>query len=168
MGSIQLERVQSIRDLGVTIDSQLRFNEHVSVTTAKAFSVLGFIRRNATHFTDPYTLKSLFCALVRSILEYAAPIWNPYHASQIIRIERVQRRFIRFALRNLPWNDPEHLPDYPARCRLIDLELLSDRRKKSQQLVVFDLLQSGSPTAAVIECTDASTSTKRLPYCSWA
>ncbi|XP_062704226.1 uncharacterized protein LOC134286609 [Aedes albopictus] len=78
MGSIQLEGVQSIHDLGVTIDSQLRFNEHVSVTTAKAFSVL---RRNATHFTDPYTLKSLFCALVRSILEYAAPIWNPYHAS---------------------------------------------------------------------------------------
>lgn len=69
-----LERVQSIRDLGVIMDCKLRFNEHISTVTAKAFSVLGFIRRNASQFTDVHTLKALFCALVRSILEYAAPL----------------------------------------------------------------------------------------------
>lgn len=55
-----LERVGSIRDLGVVIDSKLRFNEHITVITAKAFSVLGFIRRNASQFTDVYALKASF------------------------------------------------------------------------------------------------------------
>lgn len=146
----QLERVESIRDLGVIIDCKLRFNEHVAVTTAKAFSVLGFIRRNAAQFTDVYTLKSLFCGLVRSILEYAAPVWTPYYTSQIIRIERVQKIFVRFALRNLPWNDPVHLPDYQERCRLIDLELLSDRRKRLQQLVVFDIISNNIDSPSLL------------------
>ncbi|XP_055614751.1 uncharacterized protein LOC129761075 [Toxorhynchites rutilus septentrionalis] len=111
-----LERVQSIRDLGVVSDSKLTFNEHIATITAKAFSVLGFIRRNASQFTDIYALKALFCTLVRSTLEYASPIWSPYHVAQVISIERVQRHFVRFALlRNLPWNDPANLPDYAAR-----------------------------------------------------
>lgn len=143
-----LERVQSIRDLGVIMDCKLRFNEHISTVTAKAFSVLGFIRRNASQFTDVHTLKALFCALVRSILEYAAPIWAPYHTSQVIRIERVQKSFIRFALRHLPWNDPVHLPAYPERCQLIDLELLSARRLKLQRLVIFDIVQNN------VDCSD--------------
>ena len=136
-----LERVQSIRDLGVIMESKLRFNEHISCVTAKAFAVLGFIRRNAVHFTDIYALKALFCTLVRSILEYAAPVWAPHHASQIVQIERVQKSFIRFALRRLPWNDPVNLPNYPARCQLVDLELLSARRLKLQRLIIFDILR---------------------------
>lgn len=143
-----IDRVQSIRDLGVIVDSKLRFNEHIATITAKAFSILGFIRRNASQFTDVYSLKALFCALVRSILEYAAPIWTPYHASHVIRIERVQKCFIRFALRQLPWNDPINLPDYPERCRLIDLELLSARRLKLQRLVAFDILMNN------VDCSD--------------
>src|SRR5450759_2383220 len=103
MEAISLERVSSICDLGVTIDSKLRFNEHVSIMTAKAFSVLGFIRRHASEFTDIHALKTLYCSLVRSILEYAAPIWSPYHVTHILTIERVQKRFVRFALRQLPW-----------------------------------------------------------------
>lgn len=138
--SANLERVTSICDLGVTLDAMLRFNEHVRITTAKAFSVLGLIRRHASEFTDIYALKTLYCSLVRSILEYAAPVWSPYYAAPTLSIERVQKKFIRFALRLLPWNDPNNLPDYSDRCKLISLELLSVRRVELQRLFVFDIL----------------------------
>lgn len=151
VNSVQLERVESIVDLGVTIDNKLRFNEHVATMTAKAFSVLGFVRRNAAQLTDIYALKSLYCALVRSILEYASPVWSPYYASEVIRIERVQKQFIRFALRNLPWNDPLHLTHYQARCRLVNLELLSERRKKLQQLTIFDILCQNIDCAELLQ-----------------
>lgn len=141
IGSNMLERVDTIRDLGVTIDSKLRFHEHIATVAAKAFAVLGFIRRHTAYFTDVYTLKTLFCTLVRSILEYAVPIWAPYHVVHVIRLERVQKQFIRFALRQLPWNDPMNLPDYPSRCMLISLDTLSTRRLKLQQMFVFDLLE---------------------------
>ena len=148
IGSTPVVRVHSINDLGVFIDSKVRFNEHISIVTAKAWSALGFIRRHASEFTDVYALKTLFCALVRSILEYAAPVWTPYHATQMLRIERVQRKFLRFALRHLPWTDPASLPSYPERCQLINLETLAARRVKLQRLFVFDLF-SGN-----IDCPD--------------
>lgn len=140
MESAPLTRVTSICDLGVTIDTKVQFNDHVGITTAKAFSVLGLIRRHASEFTDIYALKSLYCSLVRSILEYAAPVWSPYYVVNILSIERVQKKFLRFALRSLPWNDPSNLPPYTDRCQLISLEPLAARRVRMQRLFVFDIL----------------------------
>lgn len=149
--SVLLQRVTSICDLGVIIDEKLKFNEHIGVTAAKAFSALGFIRRHAADFTDIYALKILYCSLVRSILEYAAPVWCPYYSTLVLKIERVQRRFIRFALRNLPWNDPVHLPPYPDRCRLIGLETLSQRRVSMQCVFIFDIIQGNIDSPVLLE-----------------
>lgn len=148
IGTNIIERVNSIRDLGVIIDSKLKFTEHIGSVSAKGFAVLGFIRRNSRAFRDVYTLKALYCSLVRSILEYAVCVWSPYHTTHKLTIEKVQRCFIRYALRLLPWNDPFHLPDYVSRCRLIDLETLEARRTKIQRLFVFDLLSNN------IDCSE--------------
>lgn len=150
IGAIELERVSEICDLGVTIDSKLRFNKHISIITAKAWSTLGFIRRHAADFTDIHALKTLFCALVRSILEYAAPVWSPYHLTQNIQMERVQKCFVRFALRHLPWRDPENLPCYPDRCKLIGLDILSARRVKLQQLFIFDVISGNMACPSIL------------------
>lgn len=135
-----LRRVQVVKDLGVTIDCKARFNEHISTVTAKAFAILGFVKRNTKAFQDIYALKSLYCALVRSILEYAVVVWAPYHAVHINRMEAIQKNFLRYALRSLPWNDPLNLPAYEERCKLIDLHSLAARRKLLQRLFVFGLL----------------------------
>ncbi|XP_055632847.1 uncharacterized protein LOC129773275 [Toxorhynchites rutilus septentrionalis] len=66
----------------------------------------------------------------------------PHHSSLIIRIERIQKCFIRFALRNLLRNDPSNLPDYSARCMLIGMETLRARRTLTLQLMIFDLLRN--------------------------
>ena len=146
-----LDRVTSICDLGVTLDTKLRFDVHVGITAAKAFSSLGFIRRHAANFTDIHALKTLYCSLVRSVLEYAAPVWCPYYTTHILTIERIQRKFVRFALRQLPWNDPTNLPPYTERCRLIDLETLSSRRTKLQRVFVFDVLSVNIDCPALLE-----------------
>lgn len=140
LDSNPLERVSSIKDLGVILDSKLRFDQHVAITTAKANAMLGFLRRNTQHFDDIYALKSLYCALVRSVLEYGVQVWAPYHAVYAERIERVQKRFIRYALRGLPWNDSVNLPPYNQRCALIDMESLANRRTLLQRLFVFDVV----------------------------
>lgn len=137
-----LDRVTSIKDLGVLFDSQLSFNEHISATASKAFAMLGFIRRNTHEFRDVYALKTLYCSIVRSILEYAVQVWAPHHETQIARLERVQRSFVRFALRRLPWNNPTILPAYEQRCQLIRLESLHRRRVYLQRLFAFDLLSN--------------------------
>lgn len=140
MNHAPLERVYSIKDLGIILDSKLRFTEHISKTIAKASSMLGFMCRNAADFDDVYALKTLYCSLVRSVLEYGVQIWAPHHAVHELRIERIQKRFVRFALRRLPWTNPDSLPAYEHRCALIGLETLSKRRTSLQRLFIFDMI----------------------------
>lgn len=116
-----IERTTHVKDLGVILDSQLTYKHHISYTVDKASRALGLIFRMTKNFSDVHCLKSLYGSLVRSILEYCSPVWNPYYNNGVQRVESVQRRFLRFALRKLPWRDPFHLPSYEDLCRLIDL-----------------------------------------------
>ena len=94
IGSVPLQSVTSICDLGVHLSSDLKPHIHCSYVAAKAFgrcSVLlnGFISN------DPHRLVLAYKIYVRPILEYNSPIWSPWLISDIKCIERVQRFFTR-------------------------------------------------------------------------
>ena len=136
----QLNRVDHVSDLGVLLDAKLTFNAHRANVITKATRQLGFISKVSRDFVDPHCLKALYCSLVRPILENACLVWCPQQLSWNLRIERVQKRFLRIALRNLPWRDPTNLPPYPDRCRLIELDTLERRRKIQQAIFVAKTL----------------------------
>ncbi|XP_055533512.1 uncharacterized protein LOC129723356 isoform X2 [Wyeomyia smithii] len=77
---------------------------------------------------------------VRSVLETSAIIWSPYTDIWANRIESVQVRFLRYALRSLPWRDPAQLPPYANRCRLLGIDTLAKRRDVSKAVFVGKLL----------------------------
>lgn len=140
VNGVVLKRTESFSDLGVLLDHKLTFNLHRSNVIAKANRQLGFISKISRDFTDPYCLKALYCSLVRPILESAAVVWTPHQLTWSLRLEGVQRKFIRFALRNLPWRDPHNLPAYADRCRLLGLDTLERRRKIQQATFIAKLL----------------------------
>jgi hypothetical protein len=88
----------------------MTFSEHVDETVSKARQMLGFIMRVARDFRDPYDLKSLHVSLVRSKLECASCLWMPYQNGRIARLDRVQEKFILYALRRLGWMNMNLLP----------------------------------------------------------
>lgn len=145
-----IPRENCVKDLGVLLDTELSYKQHISFTISKASRQLGFIFRAGKNFTDVYCLKALYCALVRSTLEYCSAVWSPYYQNSAARIESVQRRFIRFALRRLPWRDPFRLPSYESRCKLIDLDTLSVRRNVCRSLLVSDALTSRVQCPAIL------------------
>lgn len=107
---------------------------------SRANRQLGFMFKIADEFHDPLCLRSLYCALVRSILESNVIVWCPYQSTWISRIEAVQRKFVRYALRSLPWHDPTNLPRYEDRCRLLGIETLEQRRNNSQAVFIAKIL----------------------------
>ena len=137
---MKIVRCSYFKDLGVTFDSKISFNLHFDNIVSKAMSMLGFVKRMCRDFEDPYTLKALFSSFVRSQLEYASVVWCPNYGIHINRIESVQRNFIRFALRKLPWIDSNAFPSYENRCELIKLETLQNRRVIFNVLFIRDLL----------------------------
>lgn len=109
-----LERTSVVKDLGVLLDAKLSFTDHYSSIISKANRNLGLIFRISAEFRDPYCLRALYVALVRSVLESASIVWCPYTDNWGRRIEAVQRRFIRYALRFLPWNNTENHQPSPT------------------------------------------------------
>ena len=72
-----LKDVKSFKDLGITISKDLTWSKHISTNVNEANQVLGLIRRTVgTANTTTFAL--LYKTLVRPLLEYAAPVWNPY------------------------------------------------------------------------------------------
>ena len=78
----KLEQVQSAKYLGITITDNLDWGQHVSEISCKATKTMGFLRRNLA-LAPRHTKEVANKTLVRPQLEYAAPIWNPYHKIQI-------------------------------------------------------------------------------------
>ena len=71
-----LENVESIKYLGVTITSDLRWNTHVSNVCTKANRTLGFRRRNL--YSCPQEVKeAAYKGLVRPVLGYGSSVWDP-------------------------------------------------------------------------------------------
>ena len=140
IGDVLLSRVEQVNDLGVMLDSKLTFDIHRSSVISKASRQLGFVTKIAKDLNDPHCLKALYCALVRPILETAAVIWCPHQITWSLRIERIQKRFLRIALRNLPWRNPLDLPPYSDRCQLLDLDTLERRRKIQRAMLIAKVL----------------------------
>lgn len=89
-------RRDKLKDLGVTFDTKLTFNDHIAEITASAYKKLGFIIRNSKGFENSNTLFLLFNAFVRSKLEYASIIWNPAYQIHKNNIEGTQRHFLKY------------------------------------------------------------------------
>ena len=93
-GKTAIEPVKSERDLGVTVDSKLKFREHVNNKVSLANRNLGIILRTFTYI-DKEMFLNLFKSLVRPHLEYASPIWQPLYKKDKFIIPNVQRRGTR-------------------------------------------------------------------------
>jgi hypothetical protein len=77
---------------------------------------------------------------VRPKLEYASCVWRPFYGARIDIIERVQKKFVRYALRGLGWTDMFSLPPYVDRCVFIRLETLAERRANACVMFIFYIL----------------------------
>ena len=64
------------KDLGITFEKTLTFNSHIINTVNKANRIIGLIKRSFSHM-DKQMFVSIYKALVRSILDYGSPVWNP-------------------------------------------------------------------------------------------
>ena len=103
------------RDLGVIFSSDLSWIEHYHSISAKAYQILGLIRRSFSLSVPTRVKKLLFLSLVRSRLTYCSQVWRPRYIKDISLLEQVQCRGTKYIL-------DDFQSDY--RSRLISLHLL--------------------------------------------
>jgi hypothetical protein len=97
----------------------------------KANYTLGFLRRNLRYCLKECK-KTAYMSLVRSTMEYAAIVWDPYTTVDTNKLERIQRRAARFITGDLSREE-----GFVAKM-LAELELESiQSRRTSQRLIVL-------------------------------
>lgn len=90
-----LSRVNSIRDLGVIMDSKLNFQEHIDTVYSEASKNMYFIIRNTKSFKNTKCIRTLYMSLVRSKLTYGSQIWRPLYFYNMNYISKIQNRVLR-------------------------------------------------------------------------
>ena len=85
----ELQFIDEGKDLGVIIDSKLKFSSHIVQQAKKANWLMGLIRRSY-NFLDIVLFKYLFISLVRPHLEYSVTVWYPLLKKDEDLIENVR------------------------------------------------------------------------------
>ena len=91
-----IERVKSVKLLGINLDADFSWKSHVKAITSKATERLYFLKQLRRAGVPQAQLLYFYTGVVRPVLEYAAPVWNPLlMKTQNDQIEAIQRRALR-------------------------------------------------------------------------
>ena len=99
------------KDLGISVDNELGFKEHINKVINKANSTLGIIIRSYTCL-ERQNLALLYKTLVRPLVEYGNLVWSPYLGRDIEKYEpelylhsknyHIKRHHIKLKILKLP------------------------------------------------------------------
>ena len=130
----ELEHVFEEKDLGVIMDSELNFTEHISSKIRIANAMVGLIRRSFSYL-DCQSFKKMYTAVVRPHLEYAQAVWSPNSRKYINMLENVQIRATKLV-------DGLSKMEYPERLKRLDLPTLLFRRLRGDMIELFKHFKS--------------------------
>lgn len=129
-----LSMVEQQKYLGITLTSNLNWETHITNITTTALRKLFYLKRRLK--IAPTNIKLLaYKTFVRPILEYANTIWFPYTATNIAKLEAVQRKAARFI------HSKYRSTDSPSRLLASSgLNTLSTRAKQGRLKFLFQML----------------------------
>ena len=105
VGGSVIERVVTFKLLGVYISDDLLCNVHIEHEVKKAnkrLYALPALKKSGLTITQ---LVQVYCSIVRSVLEYACPVWAALSKYLEDAIESVQKRALRIVLPNCHYDD---------------------------------------------------------------
>ncbi|CAH1245962.1 RET [Branchiostoma lanceolatum] len=118
----ELEVVSTAKCLGVTFQSDLKWNVQVMEMTKKGKQRLYLLCRLRQFQLPTHDLLTVYTCFVRPVLEYATPLWHPgLTNSQRRKIENIQVRATKIIL-------GKNFHSYSAACEALGLQTLENRR----------------------------------------
>ena len=128
-----LESVTSTKYLGVTIQSNLKWDKHINDITSKGYKSLRFLKRNLKT-TNPHIKSQAYQALVRPKLEYSCSVWNLHKTESVSKIEMVQRRAARYVC-----NKNHNTSSVTNMFTTLNLPSLAERRLRTRLVMMYKI-----------------------------
>ena len=117
-----LSPVHQLRDLGITVCDDLSWSPHIRSISNKARQKAAWVL-SVFYTRSPAVMLTLYKSMVRSLLEFCSPLWNPTKISDVQELEGVQKTFTAkiYGCRDL---------DYWERLKKLSLMSLQRRRER--------------------------------------
>ena len=130
--TVPLSYEESVKDLGVIVNSNLDSGDHIHTKITIARKILGLIVRNFKYLS-PGDFIQMYKCLVRSHLEFGNSVWQPWKIGYCRELESVQKQATRCIRQcsNMA---------YPDRLKYLKLPTLSYRRCRGDMIEVYKIL----------------------------
>ena len=115
-----IQRVESVKFLGVYYDHDMTFKTHVTHLSQKLSRTASLFYR-VNQFMPPFVLKLLYHAHVGSLLSYCNMIWANTYITHLDPVIKMQKRIIRIITNS---DFLEHTEALFKQCRILKLENL--------------------------------------------
>ena len=129
-----LESVTSAKYLGVTLQSNLKWNLHYDNIISNANKSLGFLKRNL-QVSNTDIKSRAYQTLVRPKLEYSCSVWDPHTTEYKHKLEMVQRRAARYAMNN--YHNTSSVTDM---INTLQWPTLAERRLKTRLVIFYKIV----------------------------
>lgn len=90
----RITEAQSIRYLGIQIDRNLNFKEHIDSLTGRVRKLI-YIFKSLRHVCDRKLLITIYSALCQSIICYCINVWGGVPKTSLLKLERAQRMVLK-------------------------------------------------------------------------
>ena len=126
-----LKLEDSTKYLGVNLHPKLSWSPHITATAHKADHTRAFLQRNMR--SCPRNVRAqCYTTLVRPILKYNSPIWDPHLQKDTDCLEKVQRRCARFAFQEFSRES-----SVSSMMHTLQWEPLAERRAKAKVTMLY-------------------------------
>ena len=135
------EKVEGIRDtkyLGITLNSKLTWDTHISKISSEANRMLGLLRRNLK-YSPKHIKEAAYKSYVRPKTEYCATIWDPHTKKDSTKIEMVQHRAARFVSNTPHLRHADHHASITNVISALGWEPLAERRRKNRLIFLYKI-----------------------------
>ena len=103
LGNQHINRVRCTKFLGIFIDEDLDWSDHIDYV-AKKISSGAYAIRAAKHILSADNLKSLYFSLVHSHLIYGNMVWGSAYQCKLNKLVKLQKKCVRYICK-LPYNE---------------------------------------------------------------
>nr|CAD2185127.1 unnamed protein product [Meloidogyne enterolobii] len=130
-----IPKLQTVRDLGILIDSKLSFSDHINIIIKRAYlSIYRLFKVIRTRKLEQYI--NIYKTYIRPQLEYASEVWNPMIKANCERLEKIQKYFTKIAFKKSGFIKIK----YEERLKICNIEKLAIRRQINDLCMIQKIL----------------------------
>ena len=133
--------VNSVNDLGITLDKKLTFHNYVTRLNLRLRSILAFFWRNFKSIRNTSAIRAIYFAFAQSLFDYGLPVWGTASDTAVKPLIATHKKFMKF-ISNIPTFN--HQYSYEELSQMSKIPTLNNRYLYLCSSLAFNHLRVGN------------------------